>query len=414
MNKYVLRICCLGCILLIGMSASAQKRKQKQKQKQKAPVQQSVIIPKREISENEAFKIKQLSADQYLIMPTDTLTLGAVSLRAFEGKVGNKRAQLIVDHSLMISSAENFSLTFSLYTGNNPRRFLYGGKYTTGEQKDAIIFCDIMETVDNGPDIPRYRAKYDPANDFVELREYSDSTKVSENKVILKESPIKFSTHDKLNYYTSYCIEDDNFRNNSNYENTSVPENYPANYSKLFTAIDTVDYSSWKRVVSLDIPKGNREDTDNEACFEQTSVKKTTPLYWDNAIYETQTYEYSYSGGAHGVYGNFYKVYDVKQGKRVELKDLLNSDSEYLKLLYKQEMREKYGDMLFEEDMAKITISPNFYLLPDGITFVHSIYEIAPYVLGEPTLFVPFSKLKPYMKKEMKDLVKRMAKYKLK
>lgn len=107
-----------------------------------------------------------------------------------------------------------------------------------------------------------------------------------------------------------------------------------------------------------------------------------------------------YTGGAHGMYGETYTVFDLKTGEVVTEQDLLVDDCEEdLAVL----LGESLYDSLDEEDYDAIYEEPtpngNFYVDETGVTWVFNPYEIAPYAMGPIQVCVTWNNLKPYLRK---------------
>ncbi len=118
--------------------------------------------------------------------------------------------------------------------------------------------------------------------------------------------------------------------------------------------------------------------------------------------------QYQYTGGAHGLQSVFCLVVDVEKGKVVRLTDLFKPGYEkQLRQELEKEFRRQYDipqgaplngekGLLFD---AHLPITPNFYLTKDGIGFIYNPYEVAPYVVGEINLFLPFHSLNGLLQK---------------
>ena len=102
---------------------------------------------------------------------------------------------------------------------------------------------------------------------------------------------------------------------------------------------------------------------------------------------------------------------DSRDKKLLKLNDILQTDTAQLVKLLEREARKLYNiadeaplyeNMLTEE----LYIPEQFYISNKGITFVYGIYEVASYVEGEISLFIPYNKmmgmLTPYFKQRMK------------
>jgi hypothetical protein len=105
-----------------------------------------------------------------------------------------------------------------------------------------------------------------------------------------------------------------------------------------------------------------------------------------------------YDGGAHGMFGTDYHVFDRNTARFVTLADVADEARlSGLRLAVLDELRKKFElredehltDAGFFEDDLELT--ENFFLSEDGIGFHWNPYELAPYVFGEIEVVVPFN-----------------------
>ena len=117
-----------------------------------------------------------------------------------------------------------------------------------------------------------------------------------------------------------------------------------------------------------------------------------------------QTYSVSYSdftGGAHGMYGIIYNVFDLTTGAAVTERDLFaDGYEEGVAALLKQSLAAYLMENEIGEDMVFGEPQPydNFAVSEEGVTWTYNPYEIAPYAVGAISLTVSWSDLKPYLK----------------
>lgn len=113
--------------------------------------------------------------------------------------------------------------------------------------------------------------------------------------------------------------------------------------------------------------------------------------------------DYSYLGGAHGMFGTQVKSYDLETQRVLELRDILKPGYErQIGQALDRAVRVKYGlkpnqaldAILFEKE---IQANENFGITDKGIFFVYTPYEIAPYAAGEIELFVSFEQISEYV-----------------
>jgi hypothetical protein len=121
---------------------------------------------------------------------------------------------------------------------------------------------------------------------------------------------------------------------------------------------------------------------------------------------------YSYTGGAHGMYGTSYLTINLTTNKVLSLNDVLNQKgqqmlSSLLEKNFRKERKMKPNDSLTEflfED--KIQPNENFFVTGKGITFNFVPYEIASFADGEIMIYIPFTELDAYLKPSFKALLK--------
>ena len=114
---------------------------------------------------------------------------------------------------------------------------------------------------------------------------------------------------------------------------------------------------------------------------------------------------YQYAGGAHGVSGQHYYLFN-EQNARLTLADILESgQEEALKtLLHKQ-----FGDYLAAQGLERdaedektfpFMVSKDFLFTQEGLSFQYQPYEIAAYAVGMPELTVAYKDLQGIVKKD--------------
>jgi hypothetical protein len=138
--------------------------------------------------------------------------------------------------------------------------------------------------------------------------------------------------------------------------------------------------------------------------YNRESTTNVTVAYVSPKIVCFSAFSYSYSGGAHGNYGTTFRVVDVKRNKVLSIKDIIIPEGlTKLPQLLEKHFRSEHDlaaqDSLQEAGLFENNIEPNenFYLTAKGIGFNYTPYEIAPYVMGEIEIFIPFTELKGYL-----------------
>ncbi len=118
------------------------------------------------------------------------------------------------------------------------------------------------------------------------------------------------------------------------------------------------------------------------------------------------TYEYN-KGAAHGMPGRYYRVLDAKAKKEIKLDDILlpgKDKREALEKLQYQAAKQyfiKHADMSaaevdaqFSSQMFEFHLTDNWRPVKDGLVFGFGAYEIGPYALGMPEVFINMKDLK--------------------
>lgn len=137
------------------------------------------------------------------------------------------------------------------------------------------------------------------------------------------------------------------------------------------------------------------------------------PVYYDNELFAISSYDYTYTGGAHGNYGTAFTNLDLKRRKILILNDVLTKKGiekmpALLEKYYKLERGIPPGTSLMESGLFVDTIraTENFLITPGNMMFDYVPYEIASYADGEVTIFVPFEEISAYIKPEVSELFK--------
>jgi hypothetical protein len=116
--------------------------------------------------------------------------------------------------------------------------------------------------------------------------------------------------------------------------------------------------------------------------------------------------DYSYTGGAHGIYATEVKSFALDTRRQLGLDEILLPGYERaLSEALARDLRLKYhldddaplSEVLFED---KLEPNKNFGLTDQGLFFVYQPYEIAAYALGEIELFVSFDNIQDYLQEE--------------
>jgi len=132
-------------------------------------------------------------------------------------------------------------------------------------------------------------------------------------------------------------------------------------------------------------------------------------LFNSAQIITIESFNYSYTGGAHGNYGTVFYNFDVATGKEIKLKNLLVDKFEptlkaiagpIFKKAYLEEGMTKYSEAGFYFDNDVFTLTDNFAVTKEGLKFVYNPYEVAPYALGQQEIIIPYPLLKDLIRKD--------------
>ncbi len=106
----------------------------------------------------------------------------------------------------------------------------------------------------------------------------------------------------------------------------------------------------------------------------------------------TNNYYYD-SAGAHPSTAKISRTFDIKEGKQLELKDILNgSDAEIERAIFKaysswfgKEFKndKEYADMI-KEEMKKEINNISYYVDDEGLVVYYQVYQVGPYAMGYP------------------------------
>lgn len=125
-----------------------------------------------------------------------------------------------------------------------------------------------------------------------------------------------------------------------------------------------------------------------------------------NNIAQFKMLSESYAGGAHGVYHTQYLVYDLAKKSRITLNDVIPPNKQ---ALLKQQLLEAYkfyseqNDLVgWKTDMADFRVPDNFYFDNRNMIFSYSIYELAPFAVGEVELELSYYQLEELLTPEFK------------
>lgn len=154
--------------------------------------------------------------------------------------------------------------------------------------------------------------------------------------------------------------------------------------------------------------------TEIEYKFSMDDITDLMICWQSESILSLATHHYSYDGGAHGSSSKIYHSYDLKNRKLFTTEDIFREgwDSVVSKLIV-QKLRDTYKikeyETLKKAEFFEEVIKPsnNFYFTAKGLGFSYLPNEIAPYSMGQVTVFVPFAEITGILQQSFTAQLKR-------
>ena len=117
-----------------------------------------------------------------------------------------------------------------------------------------------------------------------------------------------------------------------------------------------------------------------------------------------KSFNSSYTGGAHGMYGVSFDYFDKTNGKKLTIKDFLNVDQKLLKIA-EIAFRKKVGlkpNVPFNKDEywfgKRFYLPDNFEITSKGITFFYNPYEVTNWANGIVEFSLTHAQLSTFLK----------------
>lgn len=332
-----------------------------------------------------------------IVINGDTLQLESPFIYSFEGKInGNKKIQLHLSNQLS-SEYGGYSKTASVYIeGENDIFYCYFDK----DKKENYYIAKIY---DNDSDkiigtlklhnlsteemyieylLDKKNYKINPSKTFPAYRCYD------EIDYTLFDSRDAFKNDEAMRKFTpsrDYSFFAEIVSNNAGFDILETKLKYLNSDS-----LSIKNYKNWKHNFSLEKSKNEEENYSSE------NLNVVSPVFIDANIYVVSDFSYSYMGGAHGMMRTAYANYDVATGKSVTIEQIVNTADKDFIAFYKNRIKSDYGDGILADE---IPMTDNFYLLPTGITFSYTPYELLGFAAGEPHVFFSYEELKPFILK---------------
>lgn len=210
----------------------------------------------------------------------------------------------------------------------------------------------------------------------------------------------KYKKNDEITYEYSSHILSPEYSNNTNLEKAIKDIVKPfENVASRAYSLEQSLITEWKDVLKEYNPQDEPSGMYNYSTEDGLSFIE---MFKDIYVFEGSYY--MYTGGAHGMYGNFYEYADAKNGKTLQYYDILdtNQKAEINSLIVnKVQNDESLTEMVFEPESIELT--GNIRITQDSLFFNYQPYEIGSYAAG--IIVIPFSykELKPYLKSSFKS-----------
>lgn len=170
----------------------------------------------------------------------------------------------------------------------------------------------------------------------------------------------------------------------------------------LYAPIDSDEPQTTKDLLMSELQARYDEMTQpgvSDVLVDFEITREAAILYQNPDVVTVDVRSEGFLGGAHGFNERTLMVFDVKNGKRITLKELVSPTSQgvFEKLVEAQFRRarevpasQSLADAgYFVKPGASIPLPENFGITPGGIVIQYNPYEIAPYAYGPTEIVVP-------------------------
>jgi len=157
----------------------------------------------------------------------------------------------------------------------------------------------------------------------------------------------------------------------------------------------------------------------SDAAIDWEITRNATVLYQSAAVLTVEVRSEGFVGGAHGFNDRTLLTFDLRDGKRLALKDLIEPKSEgvFQGLVEAQfrrareiPPRESLADAgYFVKSGDPMLVPENFGITPGGLLVQYNPYEIAPYSFGPTQIVVPTEAFAGVLKGDAKPLIEPSA-----
>ncbi len=129
----------------------------------------------------------------------------------------------------------------------------------------------------------------------------------------------------------------------------------------------------------------------------------TSKVVWQTEKYlSLEMNTWSFSGGAHGMYGTLLETFDLTTGKPLNLQAIIKDTTALRLLLERGFVEAKKADVPDANLTLRDLLMPEFKQLPmpviycivaEGVRFMYNPYEVAPYAVGQTDILLSWQQL---------------------
>lgn len=131
-----------------------------------------------------------------------------------------------------------------------------------------------------------------------------------------------------------------------------------------------------------------------------TNELKSKVLWQTNKYLSLEMDTWSFSGGAHGMYGTLLETFDLATGKILDLTAIIKDTTALRPLLEKAFVEAKkedapdltLQDLLFPE-FKQLPMPVIYCIVAEGVRFMYNPYEVAPYAVGQTDILLTWTQL---------------------
>lgn len=174
---------------------------------------------------------------------------------------------------------------------------------------------------------------------------------------------------------------------------------------KLLKFKQTLDEFVAEHLALINDAKAMAKENDEEFLYAPSYLWSEKPelLPTFNNVAQIVVHSETYTGGAHGIYGSSYLIFDMDLQSQIALSDVIKTDKsgDFYDLAYtafkeylKKELELKSPKEIKEyESTWAFELSENFYFDKDGIVLSYVPYQMGSFAQGTIELTVPYDKL---------------------